>query len=149
MVKIVETGLFLGEYSHHLTEGNRLALPKKIRAEITGDEVILARGFESYIAGFDRKKWEELAQKQLEIPLYEKRGRVLRRQMFANAMVLPIDGQGRVVLPQGLTEFAGVKEEVTVIGAGDHFEIWDSKKWKDYLRKVEKSSQKDELTLRA
>lgn len=136
MVKIVKIGLFLGEYSHRLSEGNRLALPKKIRAEISGNEVILAGGFESCIAGFDRKKWEEIAKKQLEVPLYEAKGRVLRRQMFANAIVLPIDAQGRVVLPQSLTSWAGIKEEVVVLGAGDHFEIWDSKKWQEYSRAI-------------
>ena len=136
MVKIVKIGLFLGEYSHRLTKENRLALPKKIRAEISGNEVILASGFESCIAGFDRKKWEEIAKKQLEVPLYEEKGRVLRRQLFAQAMVLPIDTQGRVVLPQSLMTWAGIKEEVVVIGAGDHFEIWDRKKWQQYLKRV-------------
>ena len=136
MVKIVETGLFLGEYSHHLTGGNRLALPKKIRSEISGNEVILARGFESYIAGFDRKKWEKLAEKQLELPLYEEKGRLLRRQMFAGAMVASIDSQGRVVLPSGLKDFAGIEEKVVIIGAGDHFEIWESEKWQEYSKKI-------------
>ncbi|MBL7159777.1 division/cell wall cluster transcriptional repressor MraZ [Candidatus Microgenomates bacterium] len=136
MVKIVETGLFLGEYSHSLTGGNRLALPKKIRSEISGDEVILARGFESYIAGFDRKKWEKLAEKQLELPLYEEKGRLLRRQMFAGAMVSSIDSQGRVVLPSGLKDFAGIEEKVVIIGAGDHFEIWESEKWQEYSKKI-------------
>ena len=136
MVKIVQTGLFLGTYSHRLTGGNRLALPKKIRAEISGDEVILAAGFESCIAGFDRKKWEELAEKQLDVPLYENKGRVLRRQLFANAMILKIDGQGRVVLPSSLKDFVEIKEEVTIIGAGDHFEIWDNKKWQEYSKEI-------------
>jgi len=136
MVKIVQTGLFLGTYSHRLTGGNRLALPKKIRAEISGDEIILAAGFESCVAGFDRKKWEEITKEQLGIPLYENKGRVLRRQLFANAMILKVDGQGRVVLPQNLTSMAGIKEKVTVIGAGDHFEIWDSKKWQEYSKEI-------------
>lgn len=136
MVKIVKTGLFLGEYSHRLTGGNRLALPKKIRTEISGNEVILAGSFESCIAGFDRKKWAELAEKQLNVPLYEEKGRLLRRQMFANAMILKIDGQGRVVLPSSLKDFAEIKEELTIIGAGDHFEIWDNKKWQEYSKGI-------------
>lgn len=139
-MKIGQIGLFLGEYCHHLTGGNRLALPKKIRSEISGGEVILAAGFESYIAGYDRKTWEEIANKQLEVPLYESRGRVLRRQMFANAEVLSIDDQGRVVLPQSLASWAGIKEEVVVIGAGDHFEIWDRKQWEGYLVRLEKDT---------
>lgn len=135
MVKIVKIGLFLGEYLHRLTGGNRLALPKKIRIEISGSEVILAAGFESCIAGYDRNQWEELAKKQLEVPLYESKGRILRRQMFANAIMLQIDAQGRVVLPQSLTKLAGIKDEVVVIGAGDHFEIWDSREWQEYVKR--------------
>lgn len=136
-MKIVETGLFLGEYFHRLTGANRLALPKKIRFEISGNEVILARGFEICIAGYDRKKWEDLAQKQLEVPLYEERGRALRRQMFAHAMVLLIDNQGRVVLPKSLIKLAGIKDQVAIIGAGDHFEIWDFEQWQGYQNQLE------------
>lgn len=136
MVKIVQSSLFLGKYFHRLTGGNRLALPKKIRAEISGSEVILTGSFESCIAGFDQTKWQELAEKQLDVPLYEAKGRVLRRQMFANAIILKIDSQGRVVLPSSLKDFARIKEEVTIIGAGDHFEIWDSKKWQEYSKKI-------------
>jgi MraZ protein len=130
--------MFLGEYKHSLTTGKRLALPKKIREQIKGDEVVLAKGFEPCIFGFDRQTWDEAAKQELLVPISESRGREIRRQMFAGAQVVDIDVQGRVVLPDPLISWAGIKGEMTVIGAGDHFEIWEEGKWSQYLKKIEK-----------
>ena len=32
-------------------------------------------------------------------------------------------------MPAQLKEYAGIAKEVVIIGAGDHFEIWDKVKW--------------------
>jgi len=129
--------MFLGEYKHNLTTGKRLALPKKIREQITGDEVVLAKGFEPCIFGFAKEAWNEAAKQELLVPISENRGREIRRQMFAGAQIIDIDIQGRVVLPDPLVSWAKIKGEMTVIGAGDHFEVWDSAIWKNYLEKIE------------
>ncbi len=129
--------MFLGEFKHNLTAGKRLALPKKIREQIVGNEVLLAKGFEPCIFGFTGEAWSETARQELTVPISEARGRQIRRQMFAGAQVIGIDVQGRVVLPETLIEWAKIKGELTVIGAGDHFEIWDSTSWKKYLTKIE------------
>jgi len=38
--------MFLGEYQPNITDGSRISLPKKLREQIEGDEVILSKGFE-------------------------------------------------------------------------------------------------------
>lgn len=129
--------MFVGEYQHSLTSGKRLALPKKIRAEIADEEIILAKGFELCIAGYDKKTWENTAKQELLTPVSDSRGREIRRQMFSGAQIMAIDAQGRVVLPDNLLAWAGIKGDVAVIGAGDHFEIWDSNIWKNYLKRIE------------
>jgi MraZ protein len=135
MVKVTKFGWYLGEYQHNLTERNRVALPKRIRVEIDGYEVILAKGFENCIYGFDKDRWQGIANEQLEIQLNEERGRNLRRKLFATAVILEIDAQGRVVLPEILLEWARLKgkvgEPITIIGAGDHFEIWQESLWRE------------------
>jgi len=42
-----------------------------------------------------------------------------------------LDAQGRVVLPKSLLTYSGLQEEsgAMLIGAGDHFEIWDKDSW--------------------
>jgi MraZ protein len=64
-------------------------------------------------------------------------GRELRRKMCMEATVINLDSQGRLVIPDKMMEYAEIKETLVVIGAGDHFEIWDSRVWKDYSKTIE------------
>lgn len=124
--------LFLGEYDHALDDRGRVTLPKKIRIEIGADELIVSRGFDACIFGFDRESWEREATKQLEAPVTDEKARSIRRYMFAGAEKVEVDKLGRILLPALLKEYAGVHAEVMVIGAGDHFEIWNRDTWKKY-----------------
>lgn len=143
MVKLSQTGWYLGEYRHNLTEKNRLALPRRIRAEIDGTEIILSRGFEACIAGFDKAQWKKVAQEQLNVQFNEDKGRHLRRQIFSSAMIVQLDRQGRMVLPETLLSWAGLQgkvgEDLVVIGAGDHFEIWSQDNWQNYSKNTSAS----------
>lgn len=129
--------LFLGEYDHALDDRGRVTLPRKIRQELDQDEVIVSRGFDACIFGFDRDSWEKEATKQLEAPVTEEKARSIRRYMFAGAQKVEVDKLGRILLPALLKEYAGVSGEVKVIGAGDHFEIWDKEQWEEYARNLQ------------
>ncbi len=124
--------MFLGEYKHNLTKGNRLALPSKIRSEIEASEIILARGFETCILAYQRSTWEEISKTELAKPVSEEEARRIRRQLFPGAVLVEIDQQGRVVVPKNSLDYAKIKTEVVVIGAGDHFEIWNPLNWQNY-----------------
>ena len=128
--------LFLGEYDHALDDRGRVTLPRKIRQEIDEREIVLAKGFDPCIFGFDKGSWEKEAAKHLESPVTDEKARNLRRYLFAGAEKVDIDKLGRILLPALLKEYAKVSHEVVIIGAGDHFEIWDKEKWKSYSKKV-------------
>ena len=51
------------------------------------------------------------------------------RPLFAYAARCDLDGQGRILLPQHLREFAGLTKSVTVVGSNNHAEFWDSARW--------------------
>jgi MraZ protein len=40
-----------------------------------------------------------------------------------------LDGNGRILLPPLLREFASLDKAVVMIGQGNKFEIWDEAKW--------------------
>ena len=129
MVKMSRVGYYLGEYRHNLTAQNRLALPKRFRFEIEGTEIVVARGDGNWIEGFAVEKWKQVVQQFLTVPFTEAEGRNLRRRVFASAMLVELDAQGRIVIPDPLLTWAGLKgkvgEELVVLGVGDHFEIWE------------------------
>lgn len=122
--------MFLGEYHTNFTGLGRLVLPKKFRQKLPGGSLVLSRGFEGCIWGFTPEDWEREAGKQLEISATEKEARNLRRYLFSAAEEVELDKQGRFVIPRSLLQYGGLKSEVNLIGAGDHFEIWDPQNWK-------------------
>lgn len=128
--------LFLGEYVHSLDDRGRVTLPRKIRQELGEREVVLSRGFDACIFGFDKERWEKEANKQLEVPVTDGKARELRRYLFAAAERVEIDKLGRLLVPAQLKEYASIGQDVVIIGAGDHFEIWDKTSWEQYSTKL-------------
>ena len=128
--------MFLGEYQPNITEGSRIALPKKLREQIKGEELILSKGFESCIFAYDKEDWLVEAQKQIENPITDSRTRDLKRYMYSGAVETTIDAQGRIVIPGNLKDYAGIKQKTVVIGAGDHVEIWDVENWNKHSEKI-------------
>ncbi len=128
--------MFLGEYSPNITEGSRIALPKKLRDQVRGDEVILSRGFEKCIFVYDKEDWVQEASKQIENPITDVKTRNLKRYMYAGAVEVSLDVQGRLVIPAILKVYAGIDKKTAVIGAGDHIEFWDLDTWKGHLEKI-------------
>jgi len=126
--------MFLGTYKPNLIGKGRVALPKKIRNELGAERMVLTVGFDKCIFGFNEKSWEEIIKPELSRPLFsDPEGRRLRRKMCREAMVVNLDAQGRFVIPEAMLKYAQLKKNLTIIGAGDHFEIWDQSLWKEYL----------------
>ena len=48
------------------------------------------------------------------------------------------DRQGRVAIPQGLRDLAGLSRDVTVAGMYDHIEIWDAARWSSHKQAGER-----------
>ena len=124
--------MLLGTYEPNLIGKNRLALPVKLRKEIKGNRLVLSVGFEDCILGFEEEKWQEATAADLAKPLSDPEGRELRRKMFSQAEVVELDSQGRLVVPENLISGEDLEGEIVVIGAGDHFEIWNKKRWEEY-----------------
>jgi MraZ protein len=128
--------MFLGEYQPNITEGSRIALPKKLRDQIRGEELILSKGFERCVFVYDKEDWVFEAQKQVENPITDSKTRDIKRYMFSGAVEASIDAQGRIVLPSSLKDYAGLDKRTVVIGAGDHIEVWDVDTWRKQSEKI-------------
>ena len=85
--------MFLGEYKLNFSGHGRIILPKKLR-ENCGKNIVLSKGFEGCIWGFDYKVWEKQAEKQLEISAVDESARLLRRCLFSSSLGLDLDAQG-------------------------------------------------------
>jgi MraZ protein len=57
------------------------------------------------------------------------RGREARRRCLAQTEACTVDRSGRLRLPEHLARFAGLCQEVVLLGVGDHLELWDAGRW--------------------
>ena len=68
---------------------------------------------------------EDLADRVAAKPVTDAGARTFSRFVFSGAFEVELDGQGRVVVPPGLREFAGLEGEAVVVGSRDHIELWE------------------------
>lgn len=123
--------MFLGSFKTFFSGKNRLILPKRFRKELGNeDKFYMLLGENGEIWGFDTGNWSKLAENVLEFPLSTEEGRAKRLRLFPKAEECFLDSQGRFILPQEFVEDLNFKKEVLIIGAGDHFEVWDLNLWK-------------------
>ena len=133
--------MFIGEYSHNLDDKGRIAIPKKFRSDLHKGAVV-TKGLDSCLFLYTKKEWDKLAEKLASLPFAQVNSRAFSRSMLAGAMEVEIDGQGRIVLPEYLRQFAGLNKEVIVAGLYSRLEIWDNAKWNEYKTKTEVESTK-------
>ena len=129
--------MFTGEYRHSVDAKGRIAVPARFRARLQ-DGAFVSRWLDACLAIWPRDAWERLAGKVAALPTVENAGaRAFSRYVFASAVEVDFDGQGRFVLPAYLREAAGLEGEAVIVGSLDHAEIWAPARWDDYRRALE------------
>ncbi len=133
--------MFIGEYKHSVDEKGRMAVPSKFRVTLSKGAVV-TRGLDNCLFLYTKEEWKKLVENISSLPVQKQKSRAFARLMLAGAMDVAIDSQGRILIPEYLRSFAGIKKEVTVAGLYNRLEIWDSKFWDIYKKKTEKESTK-------
>ena len=134
--------MMIGEYRHNIDAKKRIAVPAKFRKEI-GEKAIIAKGQEKCLFVYPVDEWEKVAEKLSQLPTGSADNRNFVRIFLSGAVDVEIDALGRILVPDYLKEFAGLKEKVVITGLYKKLEIWDEGHWNDYKARME--SQTDSL----
>lgn len=129
--------MFTGEYRHSVDAKGRLAVPAKFRAQLDSGAFV-SRWMDSCLAIWPRAEWDRLAGKVAALPTVENAGaRLFSRFVFANAVEIVWDAQGRFVLPSYLREAVSLGSEAVIVGSLEHAEIWAPAGWDAYRKALE------------
>lgn len=131
--------MLIGEYRHNLDSKRRVAIPAKFRNEI-GKKAVIAKGQEQCLFVYPIKEWGKVAEKLSELPTGSADTRSFVRNFLAGATDVDIDALGRVLIPDYLKEFAGLKEKVVITGMYKRLEIWNEENWNNYKERIEKQA---------
>ena len=129
--------MLIGQYEHTIDAKKRLALPAKFRGEL-GDKIIITRGIEGCLAVYTEAEWKIMSDKISTLTISQAEARSFTRMILAGAMEVSLDKLGRILVPDYLKEYAGLKKNVVVCGLSNRLEIWDFEKWETYKKEAEK-----------
>lgn len=127
--------MFWGEYSHQLDSKGRLIIPARFRS-LLPEGTMLTRGLDRNLVLYPQTTWQTLTHQLNAIPLTHPTGRAVRRLLFAGAIEIEFDKQGRILIPPYLREYASLAEEALVIGMETFIEIWEPSQWRSALSDV-------------
>ena len=114
-------------------------MPIKFRNDLKKGAVV-TKGLDGCLFLYPLSEWKVLADKLSKLPISQANTRAFARLMLAGAMDVQVDKQGRIIIPDYLRKYAGMKKKIIVNGLYNHLEIWDENNWEKYKRKTEKES---------
>ncbi|MFC1804972.1 division/cell wall cluster transcriptional repressor MraZ [Candidatus Omnitrophota bacterium] len=127
--------MFYGEYFHSIDRKGRIIMPAKFREAAKGnfiEKFFVTRGLDGCLFMFSEEEWRSQEQKFKSISFTKQQSRTFNRLFFSGAVDVVPDGQGRILLPQYLKDFAYIKKEVVVVGVSSRIEIWAKDKWQEF-----------------
>lgn len=142
--------LFLSTFVNAIDRKGRVSVPAPFRAALGSQNAIVL--FRSYKAaaleGSGLDLMERLSAGLDRLELFSDDRDDLAATIFADAHQLPIDGEGRVVLPKDLLGFAEITGSAAFVGRGPTFQIWEPRAFERHQAEARARSRERKLTLR-
>lgn len=127
-----------GEYKNALDEKGRILIPSKIRAEITGNTLVLTRGIDQCLWLFPPEEWRKMSTQLMDsTSVFQAKARLIQRRIIAPAQEIDIDKAGRINIAPTLREYAALVKECIIQGIGSHIEIWSEEIYQKYWEENE------------
>jgi transcriptional regulator MraZ len=133
--------MLIGSYIGVLGEKRRVAIPKKFIPEL-GERPIIAKWYEDCIILVNYGFWEALLDRLTGKSKVVSLGvRDIERFILGSAFEAEPDKQGRIIIPEVLSAYAGLKKEVMFIGLSDRVEIWNKEIWDKKANELSKTTK--------
>ena len=119
--------LFMGEFRHAIDGKNRITIPAEWRFEEEGEFFLLAESTGACLKVMPRQEVERLRTQAATLPGSQRVA--LNRMLGAGTRQVRLDKAGRLVLPPELCQRLRLSGQVTLVGAVETFELWNTKAW--------------------
>ena len=120
-----------------LDSKGRLAIPARHRDALFGNgsegngSVVLTADPSRCLLVYPRAAWEPIQARLMALSSFNAEIRGLQRLLVGHADDVDVDGNGRILVPPALRQYAALDHHVVLVGQGNKFELWDEAKWQD------------------
>lgn len=120
--------LFLSTHVNKIDKKGRVSVPASFRAELSDESfkgvVLFRSNVHQCLEGFAWSYMQELGKRLDNFDLFSSEQDDLATSIFGTAVQLPMDGDGRIILPHDLIDFGGLEGRASFVGMGAKFQIW-------------------------
>jgi MraZ protein len=128
--------LLLGRTGCSMDEMGCIRLPESFLALFkTG--VVITQGFERNLLVLPVDSFAEMVRQITAMSQTDPMVRLLARILIGNAHEVKIMASGKIQIPEYLSRFSDLKQEVILVGLGDYFEIWSQAGWEVQLSRIQ------------
>ncbi|MET4733312.1 MraZ protein [Thalassospira sp. MBR-102] len=121
--------LFTGTHIHKLDRKGRVSVPKRFRATLERETFAGIYLYQSHkeaaLEGCGESHMDRIAASIDELAMFSDEADDLADTILGASHMLPFDGEGRIILPPELIEFARIEDQVAFVGRGRTFRIWN------------------------
>jgi len=135
---------FLGNVVHSLDSKKRLTIPADWR-EMTGTPsnlVVLPSVTEKCLWIYPEREWSRRLEKLRTVSSADESTRQAIRVLASQSERVSWDAQGRIRIKDELLEYAGLMNQVVLVGAFERMELWEPDLWKQQIGSVDQISLK-------
>jgi MraZ protein len=124
--------MFRGINSISIDGKGRLAIPSRYREALKQDQsslVVTIDTEETCLLLYPARQWQVIEDNLQRMPSFNAAARRIQRLLIGHATDVELDGNGRILLPPLLRDYAHLDKRVVMIGQGKKFEVWDEERW--------------------
>ncbi len=133
---------FKGSYEYSVDSKGRINIPAKLRRSVSpeaNDTFVVTRGYEQCLFVYPLDEWNKLEGSIRDLSTTNPKHRFFMRTLLERATECQLDGQSRVIIPKELLQFAGIENDVLILGVLERIELWDPKIYHEYQRSQSES----------
>ncbi len=128
----------------------RLAMPARYREQLleacSGRLVVTIDTNHRCLLLYPLPEWEQIERQIESLSSFDAMSQRVKHLLIGHANDLDMDGNGRILLPQELRQYAGLEKQLCLIGQGKKLEIWSQENWNDQRDQwLSESTQEGEL----
>ena len=121
--------LFVSQYVNKIDKKGRVSLPSQFRNALPKkrrNEIILFKSLKfNSIEGCSSERIDKIADRIEELDIFSDDQDDFATSIFSEIIPTNLDKEGRFLIPENLKAYSNISSEVTFIGQGHYFQIWE------------------------
>ena len=143
--------LFLSHFVNKVDRKGRVSLPSSFRNALPKEnknKIILFKSLKFFsIEGCSTERISKIAKQIEKLEIFSDDQEDFATSIFSEIIPTNLDKEGRFQIPDILKDYSNIKSEVTFIGQGHYFQIWEPKAAIDRQKKSRERLIKEKKTL--